>query len=897
MVGSTLGQYRIVQLLGRGGMGDVYLAEDSRLGRQVALKVLSASLHADTGRRDRFEREARAVAALNHPNIVTLHSIDQVDGTPFLTMEYVEGRPLGDLIPSTGLPLDRLLALAIPLADAVGAAHHRGILHRDLKPANVMVTPDGRVKVLDFGLAKLQGETGPAADALPTQELTGEGRIVGTVAYMSPEQAEGKTVDQRSDVFSLGVLLYELATGQRPFTGDTSLSVLSAILKDTPRPMAELRADLPRDFTRIVSRALNKDPEARYQSAKDLRNDLQAVRDDLASGDLLQSATAIRPASAVTPAPASRRSPWQYAAVAAMALASLGGAWYALRPAPSADPPVAATDTWTPQRLTSSGTVRPFAALSPDGRYVAYPEIGAGGQRLALRQIATNSVVELQPFERRNINGVTFSPDGEFVYFSHYPAGNNMATLFRMPSIGGTPVRVTYNVDTPVAVSPDGSRVAFAVNYPDKSLSVMEVARTDGSERRALVELKRPDIFIGNRRPSWSPDGSTIAASIASGDGQTVALIDTTTGALRPVSDARWAAVMGVAWDRDGRALLVAIRQEGAAAAQLARVDVATGTSTPITRDLFNYNDVTLSADGRQLAAIIGLAESTVWTADARRPGEPVQLTTGSGDAEGLEGVAGLADGHVVFTARTSGNPDLWSLDPQSGARRALTTDPADDVTPVASPDGKRLAFMSTRDGGRRIWLMNVDGSEQRPLTPGPDDTLPTWTPDSAAILYVTAMRPTRIAVAGGEPEPLIGHWPTRPGEPPRPFYPRAVSPKGLAAGFEVSDVNFGGGWRLAFGPLDGSTPVRSLAPSYGSMSSIGVSWSPDGSAIDVTAPQPGANIMRFPIDGRPGAPLVTLPRGMVVRASAWSFDRQRLLLSLGEIKSDVVLLRRGDGR
>jgi serine/threonine protein kinase len=247
-------------------MGEVYLAEDLTLGRQVALKVLPPGVAA--AGRERFEREARAVAAVNHPNIVTLHSIDQSGETPFLTMEFVDGKALNELIPVGGMALDRLLKIAIPLADAVGAAHHRGILHRDLKPANVMLTADGRVKVLDFGLARLRDDIA-GGEPLETQELTGEGRIVGTVAYMSPEQAEGKVVDQRSDVFSLGVLLYELATGSRPFTGDSSLAVLSAILRETPRPLSEIKPELPRDFTRIIRRALNKDPEERYQSAKD----------------------------------------------------------------------------------------------------------------------------------------------------------------------------------------------------------------------------------------------------------------------------------------------------------------------------------------------------------------------------------------------------------------------------------------------------------------------------------------------------------------------------------------------------------------------------------------------------------------------------------------------------
>ncbi len=248
MVGTSIGHYHIVESLGKGGMGEVYAAEDTRLGRRVALKVLSPGLAMDADRRERFEREARAVAALNHPNIVTIYSVEEADGVPFLTLELVEGRTLDALIPLGGLPLDRILAYAIPLADAVGAAHQRGITHRDLKPGNVMIGDDGRVKVLDFGLAKLKESNASLAASLPTQELTGEGRIVGTVAYMSPEQAEGKPVDPRSDVFSLGVVLFEMATSQRPFKGDTQVSLLSAIIKDTPTSLTDLKADLPRDL-------------------------------------------------------------------------------------------------------------------------------------------------------------------------------------------------------------------------------------------------------------------------------------------------------------------------------------------------------------------------------------------------------------------------------------------------------------------------------------------------------------------------------------------------------------------------------------------------------------------------------------------------------------------------
>jgi eukaryotic-like serine/threonine-protein kinase len=297
--GRSLGSYRLLRPLGTGGMGEVYLAEDTRLGRRVALKVLPRETAAHPDKIQRFEREARAIAALNHPGIVTLHSIEEADGHRFLTMEHVEGQTLASSIPVGGLPLARLLPVAIALADAVAAAHQRGILHRDLKPENVMITPEERVKVLDFGLAKLRVDLPGSGDdtTRETQSVTQDGRIVGTVAYMSPEQAQGLPVDHRSDVFSLGVLLYEMASGERPFTGRTNLSVLSAILKDDPRPVQELRDDLPRPLARMIERALAKRPEDRYQSTADLRRDLEDLKRDHDTGELLRSGAARRRAT------------------------------------------------------------------------------------------------------------------------------------------------------------------------------------------------------------------------------------------------------------------------------------------------------------------------------------------------------------------------------------------------------------------------------------------------------------------------------------------------------------------------------------------------------------------------------------------------------------------------
>ena len=307
----TLGHYRILEPIGEGGMGEVYAAEDTRLHRRIALKVLPRLLAGDPERRLRFEREAQAIAALNHPNIVTIHSVEEADGTPFLTMEMVEGKPLTDVIPRGGLPLPELLKIGIAISDAIAAAQQRGITHRDLKPANVMVTAEGRVKVLDFGVAKLRDlEIAAAGDDLtrsPTHQLTGEGRIIGTVAYMSPEQAEGKPVDPRSDIFAVGVLLHEMATGDRPFKGDTNVSIISSILKDNPAPVTDLNPRLPADLARIIRRCLAKDPGRRYQTAADLRNELEDLKQEADSGvSAITTRPAVRPRAIDTLAPARR---------------------------------------------------------------------------------------------------------------------------------------------------------------------------------------------------------------------------------------------------------------------------------------------------------------------------------------------------------------------------------------------------------------------------------------------------------------------------------------------------------------------------------------------------------------------------------------------------------------
>lgn len=362
MIGNTLGHYRILEKIGEGGMGVVYRARDTRLDRDVALKVLPKEFADDPDRRRRFEREAKAVAALRHPNIVMIHSVEEIDGVHFLTMELVEGKPLSDVVPEDGLPLDTFFSYAIALSDAVSAAHAKGIAHRDLKPANIMVERDGRLSVLDFGLAKLFERNVESDKTIGAESDTGEGRILGTVAYMSPEQAEGEAVDHRSDVFSLGIILYEMATGRRPFRGKTNMSTLSSIIKDDPPSVSEVRSSLPRHLGRIVSHCLAKDPERRYQSALDVRNELDALKGEVSSGSIDLPAGTTR----TTPRVARK---WWLGGIggAAVAIAVLIIAlWPKEERLPADRQPVSSRPAATDATANPSIAVLPFANMSDD---------------------------------------------------------------------------------------------------------------------------------------------------------------------------------------------------------------------------------------------------------------------------------------------------------------------------------------------------------------------------------------------------------------------------------------------------------------------------------------------------------------------------------------------------
>jgi Tol biopolymer transport system component len=731
--GTHLGPYEIVSLLGTGGMGEVYRARDPRLGRDVAIKVLPLAFAEDAGRLRRFEQEARAAAALNHPNIVTVYSVERIDGVLFLTMEVVEGRSLALAIPKSGFAIDELLTIAIPVADAVAAAHEKGITHRDLKPANIMIGAaghTGRVKVLDFGLAKLI-DPGPAtagASTLPATPSTAEGRIVGTVAHMSPEQAAGTAIDSRSDLFSLGVILYEMATGQKPFEGDTSVAVLSSILKDTPAPVTDLNRTLPRELGRIIRRCLVKDPSRRYQTAADLRNELEELKQELDSGALV--------AADVTPGSTRFSIPWR-SIVMLLALASaVAFAWLRLRPA---DPRSASGEHLFTQLTTQPGRQQ-FPSISPDGKWIVYDGNQAGNSDIYLQSVGGQNPINLTQDSPDDDTQPAFSPDGERIAFRSERQGGG---IFVMGRTGESVRRITDSGYTP-AWSPDGTELVFATAPPN----VFRVGPGDlwavtlaSGDRRRVSDHK-------GYQPSWSPHGHRIAYWTGFRDGavgqRDIDTIPAKGGTPVPVTSdpaLDWNPV----WSPDGRHLYFASNRGGSMNLWRVAIDEQSGRvlaqPEPLTTPSALAGHLSVSADGRRVvyASLERTAPIQAVPFDPASGTITVTPVTVVGGTRFLSWVAASPDGQWLAYYSIGNQMDLLLSRSDGTGERELTHDPANDRYPSWSPDGRQITLFSNRSGKYQIWSIRPDGSDLRQLTFAPDGVMSkaNWSPDGSRITYL----------------------------------------------------------------------------------------------------------------------------------------------------------------
>src|SRR3989449_2485913 len=523
--GTRLGRYEIRSKIGEGGMGEVYLAEDSQLDRKVALKILPSDVASNRDRMERFIREAKSAAALNHPNIATIHEIGEHDGTNFITMEFVDGFTLRKLIHDQQTELSKLLRHLQHVAEGLAKAHASGIVHRDLKPDNIMVTRDGHAKILDFGLAKLiepqhisqtspQGVSEVATAIL--QQHSKPGVVLGTVGYMSPEQAQGRVneIDHRSDIFSFGCILYEAITRRKAFEGKDAIDSLNKIIREQPKPIANFTPDVPYDLQRIVRRCLAKDPEERYQTIKDVAIEIKEVRRELQGRAGID--TTVPPASTVgstihegadashisaaptslSPTPSSihpssaeyifgeiKRHKTVASVVVALVLLVIAGIGYGIyKWVAKQSKPAPAFQSAKFTRLTTSGQASD-AAISPDGKYVAHVKSDAGQRSLWLRLVAAMSDTQIVPPSQQNYYGITFSKDGNYIYYVMGESNNpTTRALYQVPLFGGASQKVIEQVGSPVSLSPDGTRLAFVRGGPTQTALV--VANADGTGER-----------------------------------------------------------------------------------------------------------------------------------------------------------------------------------------------------------------------------------------------------------------------------------------------------------------------------------------------------------------------------------------------------------------------------
>ncbi|HJQ70034.1 MAG TPA: protein kinase [Blastocatellia bacterium] len=919
--GTKISHYMIVSRLGVGGMGEVYKAEDTLLDRPVALKILPADLVDNEDRVRRFVQEAKSASALNHPHIVTIYEIGKVElengepanngsnGSPakqlyhYIAMEFIDGDTLRDKIHRDRTELKKLLEYFAQVADGLSKAHASGIVHRDLKPENVMITHDGYAKILDFGLAKLLEPQKPASadDILEAETMmmgrTQPGIVMGTIGYMSPEQVQGKVVDQRSDIFSFGCILYEATTGHKPFHGESVIDSLHKIVYSQAPPIREFNPETPAELQRIIRKCLSKDPDERYQSIKDANIDLRELVREYDSQPSVSayystmtsayphtsSNPDITMLAGSAPAPSARdRKPWLWVAMGAAGALAVGAIIIiaiqlisGTRGGTGSNAPFGDVRI---NRLTNTGKSE-LAAISPDGKYIAHAVNDGGKQSLWVRHVATSRNVEIVPPSEGKFSGISFSRDSNYVYYTVIEKNRPVAILYQIGALGGTPKRLVEDVDSPISISPDNTQFVFMRGYPIQRRHELVIVNMDGSGERTLAVRNSPAFY---NYPAWSPDGRVIACSAGTGAGgayMNIVAVNVADGTEKPIISETWLDVGRVSWDKDGTALIMTATDPTSKVSQVWRVTYPEGEPRRITNDLNQYVSASLTEDSDTLAVVERDSLSNLWTAPAGDASRARQVTSGIGK---YGRVSWTPDGKMLYNTRDGSDLNIWRMDADGGNQKQLTADSGMNFHAAASPDGRYIVFASSRGVGPNdynIWRMDADGSNPKQLTQGNSDVSPAFSPDGKWIVYQShvSSRPHlwKVSIDGGQATQLTNAT----------SWPPSVSPDGryIACGYwnEQLDSPFS----VVLIPFEGGQPIKSFNIPIGLLR-----WAADGSGLMFIDNKGGvSNIWLQPLAGGEPKQLTNFKSDLI-----FSFDLSRdrqFALSRGLATSDVFII------
>jgi serine/threonine protein kinase len=956
--GAKLGRYEIRALIGTGGMGEVYLAQDLELDRPVALKVLPAEFCSNVERVARFKQEARAASALNHPNIITIYEIGEADDRLFIATEFINGETVRKKIENGDLSVFDAVSIAEQVASALAVAHEARIIHRDIKPENIMIRRDGYAKILDFGLAKpsisrvASGSSG-AEDKTLRMVTTEAGFVMGSVSYMSPEQARGKEVDERTDIWSLGVVLYEMVTGKNPFAGETVSDSLAAVIHVEPEPLGNYVEDAPEDLQWIARRALEKKADDRYQTIKDFALDLKDLRYKFEHGEVAENRTRkfdaykvktaavgrvstgetktlihrttpsgnpsderqkkdnktqVYTAGQLSANPASRSlsRPARFLPLIILALAAVlaVGAWFYN---PFSGGGIAPRfESVQISRITENGRST-LPAISPDGKYIAFVNNENGMRSLSVRQLATGSAVQIASPTNLEFLQPTFSPDGNYIYYTQHDKG--VGTLYQVPTLGGAPKRIVVDVDTKVSFSPDGKRLAFVRHNVDKGTSAVYLADSDGANPEVLIDSQT----TGDMRFSeavWAPGGEEILVGThikVYGDDSSesrilrVSLRDKT---HRAFGEKSWIGLGSFSWLPDQSGFYFLAKASAQEPKQIWFLSFPHAEVRQITSDSSGYAMMSMSADGATIVAAKSDIISSLWTFNPQNR-EMTQIVSENRMMQGAGGLKHLPDGRILLTRNQDNRVNLWTISDDGRGEKvwsATADDEGSNVHPALSPDGKFIVFSSNRLNGWHIWKADLDGTNLVQLTRQPSlgDFRPQVLADNKTVIFERRLdnlmkaKLMKVSIEGGEEQPVFDEsQETAAAATSSDMFPNA-SPDGRRIAFTTHSFD---SKKLTFhhalkvGEVKGDAKVAALREAKAENVGWNYRWSKDGKNLLYLGMEGVPNIYELSVDAGKTRPLTNFNSGVILNFDLTA-DGKRLYVVRGIINSDLILIK-----